>query len=228
MALKGLLNVRMAIIATWAIAILAAVLLIGPDRLVHVYSTIRPGDIRRMVLSFGALSPAAFILINALRPFTFLPVTPFTIAGGFIFGHFYGLLLSIIGTMLSAVLTFSLSRYLFKDTIKRWLKGRYDGADKGFESNGIFMIAAARVIPVIPFDAVSYVAGISNISFTDYLIGSLIGEFPGAFILTMLGSNLGRIGTPIFYLSLVLFILLMAIPEIFKRFVQYRARRLKK
>lgn len=228
MALKGLLNVRTAIIAIWAMAILAAVLLIGPGRLVHVYSTLRPGDIRRMVLSFGVLSPAVFILINALRPFTFLPVTPFTIAGGFIFGHFYGLLLSIIGTMLSAVLTFSLSRYLFKDSIKRWLKGRYGDADKGFESNGIWMIAAARVIPVIPFDAVSYVAGISNISFTDYVIGSLIGEFPGSFILTMLGSNLGRIGTPIFYLSLALFIILMAVPEIFKRIVQYRAGRYKK
>ncbi len=228
MALKGLLTVRTTIIAIWAISIIAALLLVGPDRLVHIYSTIRPGDIRRTVLSFGALSPAAFIMINILRPFTFLPVTPFTIAGGFIFGHFYGLLLSLIGTMLSAVLTFSMSRYLFRDRIKRWLKGRYDGVDKGLESSGIFMIAAARVIPVIPFDAVSYIAGISNISFIDYLIGSLIGEFPGAFILTMLGSNLSQIGTPIFYLSLVLFILLMAVPEIFKRIVHYRASKYKK
>lgn len=228
MALKGLLNVRTAIFAIWAVAIITAILLIGPDRLVHVYSTLRPGDIRRTVLSFGALSPAVFILINVLRPFTFLPVTPFTIAGGFIFGHFYGLLLSLIGTLLSAVLTFSLSRYLFRDQIKRWLKGRYGGADQKFESSGIFMIAAARVIPIIPFDAVSYIAGISDVTFADYVIGSLIGEFPGAFILTMLGSNLGRIGTPIFYLSLALFILLMAVPEIFKRIIRYRASRLKK
>lgn len=228
MALKDLLNMRTAIIAIWAIAIIAALLLIGPDRLIHVYSTIRPGEIRRIVLSFGVLSPVVFIFLNIIRPFTFLPVTPFTIAGGYIFGHFYGLLLSLIGTLLSAVLTFFLSRYLFRDHIKRWLKGRYDGADKSFESSGIFMIAAARVIPVIPFDAVSYIAGISNITFTDYIIGSLIGEFPGAFVLTMLGSNLGRIGTPIFYLSLVLFILLMAVPEIFKRIVRYRASRYKK
>ncbi|HEY3422538.1 MAG TPA: TVP38/TMEM64 family protein [Methanocellaceae archaeon] len=228
MALKDLLHMRTAIIATWAIALLAAVLLIGPDRMIHVYSTIRPVEIRRIVLSFGALSPAAFIFINMIRPFTFLPVTPFTVAGGYIFGHFYGLILSIIGTMLSAVLTFSMSRYLFKDQIKRWLKGRYGGVDKRFESSGILMIAAARVIPVIPFDAVSYVAGISDIAFTDYLIGSLIGELPGAFVLTMLGSNLGQIGTPVFYLSLALFILLMAIPEIFKRIVRYRDSRYKK
>ena len=125
-------------------------------------------------------------------------------------------------------MTFSLSRYLFRDQIKRWLKGRYDGVDKGFEGSGIYVIAAARVIPVIPFDAVSYIAGVSNITFIDYLIGSLIGEFPGAFVLTMLGSNLGRIGTPIFYLSLALFILLMAAPEVFKRIVRYRASKYKK
>ncbi len=219
---------RMAIIAIWAIVIIAALLLIGPHRLIHVYSTIRPGEIRSTVLSFGSLSPVAFIFLNAIRPFTFLPVTPFTIAGGYIFGNFYGLILSIIGTMLSAVLTFFLSRYLFRDSIKRWIKGRYDGVDKGLESSGIFMIAAARVIPIIPFDAVSYIAGISNISFTDYFIGSLIGEFPGAIVLTMLGSNLGRIGTPIFYISLVLFILLLAVPEIFKRIIRYRATKYKK
>jgi len=228
MALKDLLHIRTAIIAIWAIAIITAVLLIGPDRLIHIYSTIRPGNIRHIVLSFGALSPVVFIFLNFIRPFTFLPVTPFTIAGGFIFGHFYGLLFSLIGTMLSAVLTFSLSRYLFRDQIKRWLKGRYDGVDKGFESSGIVMIAAARVIPIIPFDVIGYIAGISNITFLDYMIGSLIGEFPGAFVLTMLGSNLGRIGTPVFYFSLVLFILLMAAPEIFKRIVRYRASKYKK
>lgn len=228
MALKDRLNLRTAIIAIWAIALIAAVLLIGPGRLVHLYSTIRPGDIRRIVLSFGPLAPVVFIFLNTIRPFTFLPVTPFTLAGGFIFGHFYGLLLSLIGTMLSAVLTFSLSRYLFRDQIKRWLRGRYDGVDKGFEGSGIFMIAAARVIPILPFDAVGYIAGISNIAFADYMIGSLIGEIPGAFVLTMLGSNLGRIGTPFFYLSLVLFILLMAVPEIFKRIVRYRASKYKK
>ena len=103
MALKDLLHIRTVIIATWAIAIIAAVLLIGPDRLIHVYSTIRPGEIRHIVLSFGALSPVVFIFLNIIRPFTFLPTTPFTIASGYIFGHYYGLLLSIIGTMLSAV-----------------------------------------------------------------------------------------------------------------------------
>jgi uncharacterized membrane protein YdjX (TVP38/TMEM64 family) len=228
MALKDLANVRVAIIAIWALAIVTVILLIGPGNILHAYRMVTPGSIRHFVLSFGSLSSFGFIFINFIRPFTFLPVTPFTVAGGFIFGHFYGLLLSLIGTMLSAVLTFSMSRYLFRDQIKQWLKGRFDGVDKKFEGSGVFMVAAVRVIPVIPFDAVGYVAGISNIRFRDYLLGSLIGELPGAFVLTMLGSSLGRVGSPIFYLSMTLFILLMAIPEIYTRIVRWHAGKCQK
>jgi uncharacterized membrane protein YdjX (TVP38/TMEM64 family) len=64
------------------------------------------------------------------------------------------------------------------------------------------------------------VAGVSSISLRDYLIGTLIGELPGAFVLTMLGSNLKNVRSPWFILSLALAVVLFLLPEIYRRILK--------
>jgi uncharacterized membrane protein YdjX (TVP38/TMEM64 family) len=220
MALRTMLNLRLAFLCLWLVAILAAVLYVGPDNLVKDYTKITPEGIRGLVLSYGSLSIVAYELLHAARPFTFLPVTPFTIAGGYIYGHVYGLLFAMVGTTLASMVTFTLSRYLFRDYIKKRLSAHYAGLDSRFDESGILTVAAMRIIPVLPFDAVGYVAGVSSISFKDYIIGTLIGELPGAFVLTMLGSNLKNLRSPWFILSLALAAVLFLLPEIYRRILK--------
>jgi uncharacterized membrane protein YdjX (TVP38/TMEM64 family) len=220
MALRTMLNLRLALICLWVLAILAVILYVGPDNLVKDYTRITPEGIRGLVLSYGTLSIVAYELLHALRPFTFLPVTPFTIAGGYIYGHAYGLLFATIGTTLAAMVTFTLSRYLFRDYVKKRLSAHYAGLDRRFDDSGILTVAALRVIPILPFDAVGYVAGVSSISIRDYLLGTLIGELPGAFVLTMLGSNLKNVRSPWFILSLALAVVLFLLPEIYRRILK--------
>ncbi len=45
----------------------------------------------------------------------------------------------------------------------------------------------------------------------------MLGELPGAFVLTMLGSNLKNISSPYFAVSLVLAIILILAPEVYRR-----------
>ncbi len=224
MALRTMLNFRMALLGLWLVAIVAAILYVGPDNLLRDYNKITPEGIRELVLSYGALSVAAYELLHAIRPFTFLPATPFTIAGGYIYGHAIGLLLAIIGTTLSAIITFGLSRYIFRDYIKKRLSAHYAGFDSRFDNSGILTVAAMRVIPVLPFDAVGYVSGVSSISFRNYLIGTLMGELPGAFVLTMLGSNLTDLGSPWFLVSLALAVIMFTVPEVYRRLAKKRGK----
>jgi uncharacterized membrane protein YdjX (TVP38/TMEM64 family) len=217
MALRTMLNLRVAFMCIWIIAILAAIMYVGPQNLLNDYSKVTPKGIKAVVLSYGAISIVIYEILHAMRPFTFLPVTPFTIAGGYIYGHILGLLLATMGTTLAAVVTFAMSRYLFRDYLRKRLSTHYAGFDHRFDSGGIFTVAALRVIPVLPFDAVGYVAGVSSIRFRDYIIGTLIGELPGAFVLTMLGSRLGDMRSPWFLVSLVLAAVLFLVPEIYRR-----------
>jgi uncharacterized membrane protein YdjX (TVP38/TMEM64 family) len=212
-----MLDVRFGLLGVWLVAIIAIVIILGPGTILHDYEKVTPEGIRQMVLSYGALSVVAYEFLHVIRPFTFIPVTPFTIAGGYIYGHVFGLALAMVGTTLAAVITFFLSRYLFRDYLKKRLSTHYAGFDGRFDNGGIFTVAAMRVIPILPFDAVGYVAGVSSIRFRDYLLGTLLGELPGAFVLTMLGNSLTNIDSPWFIVSLALAILLFLLPEAYRR-----------
>lgn len=212
-----MLNLRLAFLTAWAIAILAVILYMGPENILREHGHVTPSGIRDVVLSYGPLSAVAYIALHAMRPFTLLPVTPFTIAGGFIFGHAYGLLLAMLGTTSAAMITFAISRYLFRDYVKKRLAGKYVGLDDRLNGQGILIVAVMRMVPVIPYDAVGYLAGVSSIGFVEYLLGTLLGELPGVFVLTMLGSSLDNIRSPLFVVSLILAALLILLPEIYRR-----------
>lgn len=210
-----MLDVRFGLLGVWLVALVAIVIIIGPGTILQ--EKVTPEGIRQLVLSYGALSVVAYEFLHVIRPFTFIPVTPFTIAGGYIYGHVLGLALAMVGTTLAAIITFFLSRYLFRDYLKKRLSTHYAGFDSRFDNGGIFTVAAMRVIPILPFDAVGYVAGVSSIRFRDYLLGTLLGELPGAFVLTMLGNSLTNMDSPWFIVSLVLAILLFLLPEAYRR-----------
>ena len=212
-----MLDARLVVLIVWLAALVLAVAVIGPDTLLREARELTPDKIRQFVLSYGVFSFLVYELLHVIRPFTFLPVTPFTIASGFIFGPVYGLLFSMLGTTSAAIIMFFLSRYVFRDYVKKSLSTRYAGFDSRFDTGGVFTVASLRIIPVIPYDAVGYVSGVSSIHFSDYIIGTLIGEFPGAFVLTMLGYNMTNLNSPWFIVSLVLAVLLFLVPEIYRR-----------
>ncbi len=83
-----------------------------------------------------------------------------------------------------------------------------------------------RLIPLLPFDLVGWFAGASHIRFRDYLIGTVIGELPGAIVLVMLGTSLEDIGSGFFYLSLALAIVMFAATELARRWMGKHRREL--
>jgi uncharacterized membrane protein YdjX (TVP38/TMEM64 family) len=202
---RPLFNIRFALLLTWGLLLLFLLVLIGPRQLLASYGGITPDSVRDFLASFGLLAAAAYIAVHAFRSFLFLPVTPFTIAGGFLFGTAFGFFLTLLGrAVISATITFALSRYLFQEYVRSKIRGRYAGWDRRLEHGGIFYVAFMRMIPMLPFDAVGYIAGASSIKYRKYLIGTILGDLPGTFVLTFLGSSLTDPGSPQFYLSLVL------------------------
>lgn len=221
---RQLNNMKVALILAWAITLLLIILLIGPDKLLSRYENMSPEDIRVFILSFGVLSVLIYLTGHAIRPFFFIPISTFTIAGGYLFGFWHGLLLSMIGATISAVVSFYVSRYLFRDYVKQRLRGKFALIDRDIANKSPFIIVLLRVIPIIPYDVVGYLAGASSVKFKDYLPGTIIGELPGAIALTMLGSSLTDIGSFKFFLSVVLVLIIAALPEIYKRYRRTKHR----
>ncbi len=218
---------RLVIAGLWLVPVAALVLILGPGNAASYYAHVTPQAIRDQVNGYGALAAVAFVIASLVRPLLFLPVTPFTIASGFIFGFWQGLAWSFTGTTLSAMLTFFLSRYLFHDYVTRRFAGRLEHLNRALEDSGWTYVMSVRIIPVVPFDLVGFVAGASSVRFRDYLIGTVLGELPGAVVLVMLGDSLEAIGSGTFYLSLVLAAIVLAGPVAVRRWMRKRDKELR-
>jgi uncharacterized membrane protein YdjX (TVP38/TMEM64 family) len=132
----------------------------------------------------------------------------------------------MVGSTASAVFVFFLSRFMLHDFIMNHLKGRYSAVDKIMEGRGWSFVLLLRMIPVLPFDLVSCFAGVSNLKFRDFLIGTILGEIPGAFVLVVLGTSLDNIGSAYFYLAIALVILVFAGLYLIRRWTGKRRKEL--
>lgn len=94
----------------------------------------------------------------------------------------YGLLFTIpivyFGCLLGGMISFLLSRYLFKDFIKQqiqgspWLAYNFRMMNEIITTEGMKIVGLMR-LTFAPFGITSYVFGVSEITFSDYMLGNL-------------------------------------------------------
>jgi uncharacterized membrane protein YdjX (TVP38/TMEM64 family) len=137
-------------------------------------------------------SPLAFIFLYAIATAVGAPGVVPTLAGGAIFGVVRGMLYNTIGANLGALLAFLVARYLGRDYIARLLRGRAADLDEKIAVHGLRTILYLRLIPLVPFNALNFGAGISRVSLRDYVLGSLIGMLPGTLVYTYFADALIR------------------------------------
>jgi uncharacterized membrane protein YdjX (TVP38/TMEM64 family) len=67
---------------------------------------------------------------------------------------------------------------------------RVERVSRGIAKQGILAVAALRVVPVAPYTVINLVAGATHVRFFDFMVGTLLGMFPGILVLTALGDQL--------------------------------------
>lgn len=123
-----------------------------------------------------------------IRSVIAVPLSPITVFVGYQYGFPLGVGIGIAGGTLSCLLPYFLGRYI--RTPVGIIGGFSKRTDTFVEIAGsLRSVLAARVSPV-PTDVVSYGAGLSNIHFSNYLIGTMIGLIPWTFSLVLLGDSL--------------------------------------
>lgn len=137
-------------------------------------------------------SPLVFVPLYALATAVGVPGTVPTLAGGAIFGVARGMLYNTIGANVGAFLAFLVARYLGRDFVARILRGRAADLDAKIGEHGFSTILYLRLIPLVPFNALNFGAGISRVALRDYVLGSLIGMLPGTLVYTYFADALIR------------------------------------
>lgn len=141
--------------------------------------------IQTQVLGYGLLSWTLFILLFALRPLVFFPATVMTVSTLYIFGPFVGFVISLIGDLFSATVTFYVGKYFsteFSITKQSFIKP----ITPYFQRNAFLSVFILRIVPLFPFDFVNYSAGIFRISFKKYFYATTLGIVPGLLVFVFL------------------------------------------
>lgn len=140
----------------------------------------------------------------------FFPTTPMMAVAGILFGFWHGLLYTSIAGFISAVFTFWLARILgqsFVDGIlERHGSELLEKYDDKMVSRGIATVIVLRLMPIMPFNVLNLLMGISKVSFKNYAVGTMVGLIPsnvlavyfGSLILTLAFRELS------FYLAVIL------------------------
>lgn len=177
------------------------------------------GTVRR-----GRLAPLAFLVIYVAASALALPGSALTLGGGALFGLWRGLALNWLGAMIGATLAFVLARRLGRDFVAHRLRGRVAKLDAAVEHHGFRAVLFLRLVPLVPFNALNYAAGLSSVSLRDYVLATAIGIVPGTFAYTyfadaILAGSLGARKDAYLHMLLAggLLVLLSLLPLLWRR-----------
>lgn len=152
------------------------------------------GDIeglRDYILSFGVLAPIASLALMVLQAIAApLPSFIITFANGLAFGIFWGWLLSLFGHTLAAAVCFGISRALGRAPVEVLVgKAGLESADRWFARWGMYAVFAARLVPGVSFDIISYAAGLTRMRFGSFIAATALGVMPQTFLYSFLGRQ---------------------------------------
>lgn len=183
-------------------------------------------DIKDLILSWGVAAPLMSILLMIMQAVIApLPAFLITATNGLIFGVYWGTVISWIGAMCGAVVSFIMSRLFFESFTKR-ISGHKEGINyinRLSSKYGFKIILIARLLPFISFDIISYAAGLSTIKARSFMLATGIGMLPATIVYTVFGfemENLKEYSDKLFtfsILTVLALILIWTIQGAFKR-----------
>jgi uncharacterized membrane protein YdjX (TVP38/TMEM64 family) len=119
-----------------------------------------------------------------------LPVTLMIIATVAVFGTWLGLLYALAGSWLSAAILFGIGRLMGRNTVRRFAGGLLNRLSRRLSEKGLLTVVTFRIVPVAPFSVVNLIAGVSEIRWRDFALGTLIGMFPGVVAVAFLADRI--------------------------------------
>jgi len=159
-----------------------------------IYLISSPENFQTFIASYGPEGVGIYILFQMLQVIiAVIPGELIQVAGGYIFGFWPGTFYSMIGITLGSMSAFFLARTLgypllwlfFDDTQLERFAFYLNSSRAGVTTFLLFLI------PGLPKDMLTYLAGLTPIVPFNFLILAMAARLPGIVISTSVGTNLG-------------------------------------
>lgn len=196
------------------------------DRLSFEYLATQESALReyRHSYPFWAMS-VAFAIYVAVAGFSLPGAFVLTLAIGWYFGFWQGLLVVSLGSTAGATMAFLMTRYLFQSWVQQKFAHRLASIHEAFDREGAFYLFTLRLIPAVPFFVINIVMGLTKIRAITFWWVSQLGMLPGTAAYVYAGSTVPSlkqlaeegVGKVISWQLLLAFAILGLLPLVIKR-----------
>lgn len=153
-------------------------------------------SISGLVNQMGPLALLAYVILCLTRSLLLLPSTPFILAGAISFPQslFMVMLISFIGIVVGGFLVYSFPSFGSYDEL---LEEKYPDRiailkQKMHSKYAFWVVVAWSFFPLVPTDAICYVAGMVKMPFKKLAAAMLLGEIPVVAVYIFLGAEIGE------------------------------------
>jgi uncharacterized membrane protein YdjX (TVP38/TMEM64 family) len=153
-------------------------------------------DIKELILSWGVAAPLMSIMLMIIQAVIApLPAFLITATNGLVFGVYWGTVISWIGALCGALVSFFISRLFIESFSKRILRHKkgYAYIDRMSSKYGFKVVLTARLLPFISFDFISYAAGLSTMKVRSFILATGIGMLPATIVYTVFGFEMEKL-----------------------------------
>lgn len=110
---------------------------------------------------------------------------------GFSFGSLNGVILTLLSTLLGAVVTYLLAQFILKRTLIRYFGSRYQKFRDFVSVQPFSKVLLARVFPVGSNLITNLLSGVAAVPFRAFVFASLLGYVPQTLIFALAGAGVG-------------------------------------
>uniref|UniRef100_A0A7S3QIV3 VTT domain-containing protein n=1 Tax=Chaetoceros debilis TaxID=122233 RepID=A0A7S3QIV3_9STRA len=167
------------------------------------------GEFLSWVEDHPVIGVFAVIGVYTVATILFIPGFVLTVGSGFVFANVFGLGVGVLlastavflGASFGAICAFFLGRYLLRDVIETKMVDQETGRprypvltaiDAALEQNGLRIVFLLRLSPIIPFNAINYILGVTAVPSRAYIL-SCLGMIPGTILYVFVGSSAGSL-----------------------------------
>lgn len=175
----------------------------------------------------------AIAVYVAVTGFSLPGAVVLTLACGWYFGFWQGLVIVSFGSTGGATLAFLMTRYLLQGWVQQKFASRLQSINEALEREGAFYLFTLRLIPAVPFFVINAVMGLTKIRVFTFWWVSQLGMLPGTVAYVYAGSTVPSlrqladegIGTVVSWQLLLAFAMLGVLPLVIKRVMLFFSRR---
>jgi uncharacterized membrane protein YdjX (TVP38/TMEM64 family) len=141
-------------------------------------------SVKEYIRSFGVWAVAISFMMMILQSIA-APIPAFfiTFANAAIWGWWRGAILSWSSAMAGAAICFGISRLYGRGVAEKFAsKMALDDVEVFFEKYGKNTILVARLLPFVPFDPISYAAGLTPMKFGGFFLATGLGQLPATIV----------------------------------------------